>query len=769
MIRAAPARALFALLGLLASSAPAQVAQPTGDTDRASQPLTVTPVQITGTRETDALFGAARLDAQQLSAKRANTSDSARLLEGIPGVSTYGAGGISSLPVLHGLADDRLRTLVDGMDLTAACPNHMNPALSYIDPTKVDRVEVYSIAPVSAGGDSVGGTIRVRSAPPRFAEAEKGVLLEGQAGAFTRSNGNAFGGNIGLTVAGRALSFSFAQSSSQSENYEAAGDFKLSGIWQDLGDPPVGDREVAVSQYGGAQNTDLRLAFRALDNHLIELTVAEQRVGFQGFPNQRMDMVTSVPDPSDPTQYVLDEDEPANVNWLVNLSYAGQFPWGGLEARLFQQRLQHHMDMLQERFAGMYMPMDSEASTVGGLLKGSIEFSDTDLVRIGGDFQTYRLNDWWPPVGPPGSSMCCNAFWNIRDGERDRVGVFAEWERLWTPAWLSMLGVRSDVVRSDAGEAQGYNNSYSADANRFDAQSHLRTDYHLDLAAVVRFYPDLRQSYEAGIARRTRSPNLYERYAWSTTPMAALMNNFVGDGNGYIGDLDLNPEVAHTASMSADWHDPGMERWNLKLTVFYTYIRDFINAERYVRPGSAGAACNGTNMSTTNCYVILRYVNHDAQLYGFDISGAAQLGRLANVGSFSATGMLSYVRGEDATTGDNLYHIMPLNVKLALAHRLGNWTNTIEAQAVADKKYISQVRNEAPTPNYSLVDLRTSYEWKYARLDLAVENLFNQFYYLPLGGAYLGQGNSMTTNAIPWGMVVPGKARSFNAALTVRF
>jgi iron complex outermembrane receptor protein len=41
-----------------------------------------------------------------------------------------------------------------------------------------------------------------------------------------------------------------------------------------------------------------------------------------------------------------------------------------------------------------------------------------------------------------------------------------------------------------------------------------------------------------------RSPNLYERYTWSTWSMAAVMNNFVGDGNGYIGNIDLKPEKA---------------------------------------------------------------------------------------------------------------------------------------------------------------------------------------------------------------------------------
>ncbi len=86
-------------------------------------------------------------------------------------MSVYGAGGVSSLPVIRGLADDRLRTQVDGMDLVAACPNHMNSPLSYIDPTAVANIDVYAgVTPVSVGGDSIGGSIVVRSADPAFAE-----------------------------------------------------------------------------------------------------------------------------------------------------------------------------------------------------------------------------------------------------------------------------------------------------------------------------------------------------------------------------------------------------------------------------------------------------------------------------------------------------------------------------------------------------------------------------------------------------------------------
>ena len=113
---------------------------------------------VTVRADQDALPGATPVDPASLQSQRAATSDTARLLQDTPGVSLNGAGGVSSLPSMHGLADDRLRIQVDGMDLIASCPNHMNPPLSYLDPTNVGSLRVYSgIAPVSpnAFGDFV--------------------------------------------------------------------------------------------------------------------------------------------------------------------------------------------------------------------------------------------------------------------------------------------------------------------------------------------------------------------------------------------------------------------------------------------------------------------------------------------------------------------------------------------------------------------------------------------------------------------------------------
>ncbi len=762
-----PARVVLFAAGLCGSLAHA--AEPAAPVvPEQAEPLMT--VIVTGTPEPATPLGATRLGTESIAPQRTRTSDTTRLLEDVPGASVYSAGGIAGLPVLHGLADDRLRVQVDGMDLMSACPNHMNSVLSYIDPSRVESIDVYAgIAPVSAGGDSIGGTIQVKSAPPEFAGEGEGLLVKGQAGAFYRSNGNARGYNFGASVAGEQLALSYTESNSQSDNYEAAGNFKKPGLWQNFGARPIAPEEVGVSEYRGARNRALDLAFRQAD-HLFELGLSEQKLDYEGFPNQRMDMVSSTPDPNDPTvpgNYLIDKGEPANVNRLVNLRYIGQYDWGQLEARVFGQHLRHHMDMLQERFNGLMMPMDTLATTQGGQIKGSIDLSETDIVRVGGDFQRYRLDDWWPPIGGPAPGvMCCDDFWNIRDGERDRLGLFAEWEARWNADWTTLAGIRSDTVVSNAGPVQGYSSgSYQADADKFNALDRERVDHNWDWTLLARFSPDAMQSYEAGVARKTRSPNLHERYPWSSFAMAALMNNFVGDGNGYVGNPDLKPEVAHTLSASADWHDADRTEWGIKATAYATWVEDFIDAKRCGPP-----VCN-TNayLTTTNAYVLLQYVNQSAFLYGVDVSGSLHLGKTGDLGDWTATALLNYVRGENHSTGDNLYHMMPLNAKLALVHRLGRWTSTAEVQGVAAKDAISQVRNEVTTPGYALFNLRSSYEWKQVRVDFDVENVFDTFYLLPLGGAYLGQGNSMTTGGVPWGMSVPGRGRSFNVAVNLRF
>ncbi len=713
----------------------------------------------------------------ELEAKAAASSDTAQLLKGIAGLSLQGAGGVSSLPSIRGLADDRVRIVVDGMDLVSSCANHMNSPLSYVDPSRVAKLEVFAgITPVSLGGDSLGGTIRVESAEPVFAGPGEGQLIEGKVGAFYRSNGQARGMNLSTTFAGENISLDYNGSSAEADNYHAGKDFKPPGPaaagrrWLD------GD-EVGSTYYKSV-NQSLRLALRQ-GQHLFQIRYGRQDIPRQGFPNQRMDMVRN-----DSEQWVL--------------QYQGGFAWGGLEASAYHEHTRHSMQFGPDKLywygptaaqdgqegptcsmgVGCFaagMPMETEGNTFGASLKADIRLSARDSLRLGAELQQYRLDDYWPASG---RMMGPDPFVNINDGRRDRKAAYVEWQADWSPRWLTQAGLRVERVDSDAGPVQSYNMKFSpADVIAFNSVSRQRQDDNVDATVLARYTPSATARVEFGLAQKTRSPNLYERYAWSTGGMAMLMVNMAGDGNGYVGNLGLRPETARSLSVTADWHDAADSRWNLRVTPWITQVEDYIDAERCytampMGPGpgpTMPVACSADNLLRQEGFVYLRFVNQSARLHGLDLSASIPVLDDSRLGRVSGHAQLGYVHGRNRSTDDNLYNMMPLHAELSLEQVKGSWTGRVELELAEAQQRVSATRNELSTAAYALLHLRGSYQWRRLRMDFGAENVFNRYYSLPLGGAYVGQGKTMSGTGVPWGLAVPGKGRSLYASINLDF
>ena len=675
------------------------------------------------------------LPAAVLAPKRTAAGDTATLLTDVPGVSLYTGGGVSSLPAIHGLNDDRLKILVDGMDIVSACSNHMNPPMSYIDPTHVGRVNVIAgITPVSQGGDSIGGTIAIASVAPKFASAGESLLVGGTLSAYYRNNGHATNGSVNVFAASENTSLSYAGSFAKAGNYQAADQF---------GKAP--SSTVKSTRYE-SRNDSVTMAVQGGDN-LFTLTFGEQEIPYQGFVNQYMDM----------TQ---------NKARFVNAGYQGQFGWGRLEASAYDETTRHSMNFLADKSGNM--PMETEGKNAGFRLMAELPLNRKDSLRIGAEYRRFRENDWWPPVA--GSTMMGpDTFWNLNNGQRDRKGIFGEWEKRWNAAWTSLIGLRYEHVAMNAGQAVPYATSgmmnkpdWNTAARLFNAADRRHGDNNLDFTALVRYTPNATSSFEGGYARKTRSPNLYELYAWGQTSMDMKMNGWFGDGNGYVGNLGLKRESADTLSATASWHNADRKVWEFKATPYYTRVHDYIDVDRCpVNPDGGG--CKAANLTGGNKFVYLQFANHDARIYGLDLSGHMLLGE-TGLGRFTGKAVVGYVNGKNQDSGDRLYHMMPLNGKFSIEQRLGQWTNALELQLVSAKDDVSQVRNEAATPGYSLVNLRTSYDMKQVRIEAGLDNLFNKQYYLPLGGTYLGDKTIQT-----WGYGVPGMGRSAYVGLTVKF
>ncbi len=700
-----------------------------------NEPSVILPtVSVIAQSEFDRLssFGVT-LKGEALNERQFANSDAATLLGNISGVNFYTGGGVSSLPVINGLGDDRLKITVDGMRITSACPNHMNPALSYVNPAALEQINVYAgVTPVSQGGDSIGGSIVLKSRPPEFAKQGEGVKASGNITAFHRSNGNVNSASVRGNAATEKFSIGYVGNTVDADNYK---DGK--------------GREVVASRYR-VRNNKFELA-ALLGSDVWNLDIGWQDIPFQGYPNQSMDMTS-------------------NKSLSFNLGYNGHFNWGKLEGNTFHQRVRHKMDVLQDKAAAAgftpansYMPMDTDAVDLGYSVVGTVPLKDNHKVRIGNEFHRYKLDDWWPPLA--GSMMMGpDTFLNINSGRRDRLAIFSELDSKFTDKLSTQIGARLEHVEMNTGDVQGYyaatsmlGDAYETDASSFNNKNHKRKDLNLDLTFSGRYINSANETYDMGVSRKTRSPNLYERYTWSNEAMmAGLMNNWFGDLNSYVGNIDLKPEVAYTFKASADWHDAENRDWQVSIKPFYTYIKDYINATQ-------NTSSNMYNMNMIAGRKSLTFINEDAQLYGVDISGKKRLGKA--YGEWMLRSNLSYNYGK-TTNGDGLYNIMPLNGRLAIDHKLKKWSNTLEALFISSKdSNLSVVRGEQATAGYSLVNFLTSYQIKkFITLSASIDNLFNRHYRLPLGGLEYVSGNMMTSPN-----PLRGMGRSINFGVSINF
>lgn len=650
------------------------------------------------------------------------SSDATALLANKPGVSVYAAGGVSSLPALRGLADDRIKILIDGAESTAACGNHMNAPLSYIDPTQVSSTQVIAgLSPVSAGGDNIAGVIAVSSTQPAFAKPGE-LLSSGSLALQSRSVDHGRTASISGTIATEQVSFSYSGATTRADSYQdGKGNKVLDTLFK-------------------STNQSVSLAAKG-DDQLLVLKAGEQHIPYQGFANQYMDMTR-------------------NHSVFANVGYEGSYGWGKLSGKVYWQDTQHEMGFFSPEREGT-MPMNTHGKDTGYTLEAAFAMQDGQL-KLGNELHRFHLDDWWPPV--VGSMMMApNTYWNVNNGQRDRTALYAEWEGRLSAQWSATVGVRNEWVKTNAGPVQDYGCGMmcmkdGAAAAAFNASDRSHRDSNLDLTVLTRYEADANASYEFGFAQKTRSPNLYERYTWGRGTMAMTMIGWFGDANGYVGDTRLKPEVARTLSATADWHDADRSSWAVQLSPFYTAVQDYIDVDRI------GDFNPYMDMGETRA--LLRFANHNAHLYGINLAWQVAAWNSASWGKATLKGKLDWTRGKRNDGGD-LYHIMPPNLTLGLEQAVGAWTHEAELQWVAKKDRVDERRYEDRTASYGLVNLRTRYQLPHGiTLQAGVRNLFDRQYSLPLGGVNLAAFQAGESTQL---QPLVGQGRSLDLGLNIKF
>lgn len=613
-------------------------------------------------------------------------ADSAALIRKLPGAAVVRNGPQTGIVQLRGLSGDRVAVRVDGMTITPACPNHMDPPLHYASAGSGDLIDLYAgISPVSVGGDYIGGAVSFARPEPVFAV--------GEASLFHGILGTSFVGSQDAAMATADLTIA-----------RGNGAFQYRGSGVTAGDLRYPGGTVADSGYDRTQH-EIIGSWRTREGY-IALDAGFSATRDAGTPALPMDMI---------------KDDA----WKLGLKQKEKFGWGTLESRLYVHDIDHLMDNHSLRPApmppaGMAMEAPSTSRDYGWRSDVLLPRGKT-LLRTGIDLHG---NDFDAEQVAVLSGMKRDTFNN---NVRSRVGTYIDWEQEWTDQWTSRIGLRGDVVSSDADPVSNQimppppaAAMILADQNAFNSADRSFTDVMPGAAAAVSFNPDDSTTIELALALKNRAPSLVERYLW--TPLNASAG--LADGRTYLGNLNLDPETSFQIGLGLEKRG---ESWNTKLTPFYQTVSDYIQGMPLARMDSNGQP-------------VLQYQNIDrAELYGFEIAGDYDINT-----DFSIDSSISYVRGRNKDNGDDLYRIAPLRGIVDLAYRHESWESHLECVWADSQNQVSELQGESASPGYAVLNLRLA-KWfaKSVRVEVGVENLLDKRYAEHLGGVNRVSGGDL--------------------------
>lgn len=630
----------------------------------------------------------------------------ARLLRRMPGANVNANGPLSGQVQYRGLSSVRVNVVVDGVYISPGGPNWMDPPLHYLPEPLFHALEMRrGIAGVSAGAETIGGSIVARSKTSRFGEGP-GLELHGDLSlsGHTVDSGTAMGGLVSLA--------------NQSVRFHVLGSLE-GGDDQEFPDGDVIPTEYERSTLGGG------FALR-LGEHELGLDYRHHRTGDTGTPALPMDI-----------GYFHSE--------IWRASYAGELGGLRVSAGLFGTDIDHQMNNFELRpVASLALARfaDAKNRALGYELRGSMDLMGGEFV-LGADG---HLMDQDMLVRNPNSA----AFFvgNFNDVERDRYGFFAQWTGELGERWNAELGLRYNRVRMDAGDvslAPGLPPPAQGLKDAFNARDRDRGDDNVDWVAKLDYALSDELLLRLGVARKTRSPYYIERYAWLPLEVTAGL----ADGNNYVGDIELDPEVSHELDLGLDFRG---ERMFFAPRAFYRRVDDYIQG---VPVDATPSAIDSPLEMVSNLNgdpTPLRFANVDAQLYGADL-----VWRWEPLGEIQLDGVLSFVRGRRRDIADDLYRIAPLTGTFAATYRRDRWAVTLETEFAAEQRGVARTNQELETSGYGIASLYVRGQVRDDLvLELGVRNLLDKRFREHLGGFSRILGNP----DVQPGERLPGAGRS---------
>ena len=644
------------------------------------------------------------------------TSDVTSEMKQVPGGNVHGNGQIAGQTYYRGIFGPRMNVLINGTHVESGGPNWMDPPLHYMPTTLMESFEVQRGIDSVSNGSTLGTTVKVTPKSSHFTDSDKFSLEADVAGAgHSVDSGYNAGAIIG--VSNNTHRFHISGSRDDGDSYRSGG-----GTVRDT----EYERDSVGAGYGFQFGSSHELSFDAR-------YVGSKDTGTPALP--------------------LDID--FFHSQLYNSKYTGEVNDYLIELDVFHTDIDHRMKNFELRDPpdfniGPNPPpfqdedrrqVDADSKDTGAKLTLSRELNN-GVLSFGADGHDAEHNS---VVTDPDFAMFRVV--NFNNAEAENIGLFTEWQGNVRNVEVE-VGVRYQHVKTDADDV-----SISPVilvpavrlADSFNASDRSKTDDNIDWVVKGTVPVNEELNFVAGYARKTRSPSYIERYSW----IPLNVNAGLGDGNNYVGDVDLEPEWTNQFELGLEWAD---DRAYFNPSVYYQRINNYIQGVPTDDPDVIFvSSLNGDPTP-------LQFANVDAEIYGFDTNWGYQLND-----QWGLTGQAAYVRGKRRDITDNLYDMAPATASAALTRFFGNGSATIEGVVVARQTKISDTITDDPnnpnnnndsTSGYGLINVFGEYtpsNMPNASLQFGIENLLDKEYTDHLNGF-----NRVAGNGVEVGKRLPG-------------
>ncbi|MGU9977498.1 MAG: TonB-dependent receptor [Candidatus Oxydemutatoraceae bacterium WSBS_2016_MAG_OTU14] len=684
---------------------------------------------------------------------KVGVGDIADAFNQIPGGAVNANGALSNVPQYRGLFGPRLNVRVNKRQMSPAGPAWMDPPLHYAPTALVKELEFQrGVAPVSAGS-GLGGYMNVNLKGSEFVDSEK-MQVYGSVDAHGHSINDGYNAGVFLGLSNRTQRMHFLGSRDHGQDAESA-------------DGPIDGTGYVKDTYG------LAYGFR-YDEHEFSLDYHRTITGDSGTPMLPLDIDFFHAD-------------------FVDLGYVTRWGEYDIDVKVSVKDIEHRMDNYRLRSAPDFdlLPIPDEQKLLP--LRGTDRrYAFITLEGVNASLRLKRpLQDGYMQFGFEGYSDEHNMqlhdpdvkpfFVNNFNGvDVDEIATFIEWSGFVSNRFEASFGMRYTHTRqsagaidalparlADGGTSNPVTNAFQVLRDEFNARDLTQKDDTIDVVMSTTYHWDEQLSLTGSLAQKSRAPSYVERYLWVPLEITAGL----GDGNNYIGNLDLEPEVSRGFDFGFDWKG---QKLYLAPRIYHWWINDYIQGVAVESNACQAPFANA--VETVSCVngdrTPKQFANVDAKVYGMDVDFGYRFND-----DWHVDGIASITRGRRRDINDNLFRISPSKLVLGLTREFDQAQVGVETVWVAEQDKLARSLLDADnlggnidtgaTPGYALVNLAASYRSSGENpwfVSGGITNLFDKYYQDHTSG-FNRRGNSST----PIGQKIPGHGRNVYIKLSYQW